>query len=582
MPAIYQSKYGNSWALVVGINSYKNASPLLHARSDAESVARMLSEQFGFLEPNIALLLDDEATKETIMESFLRYADGDTTDDDRLLVFFAGHGHTVTGKYGEVGYLVPQDGDPRRLVTLLRWDELTRNAELISAKHVFFIMDACYGGLAIARSLQAGSTRFVKDMLSRYSRQVLTAGKADEVVSDAGGPLPDHSVFTGYLLQGLHGEAASTDGVITANAVMAYVYEKVSRHPHSHQTPHYGFLDGDGDFIFNTSVLQTLEKIEGSTADLMIEVPASQDTSIEKGKTVIAQAKTFLSDPTKKIALDDLLVVELRHLIQRISTEEFAAPTGPIDADTLAGRLREYETATRDVLAIGTLASRWGTGQHSPTIRTSLERVVEPASEPQGGKKLWLALRWYPAMLCLYSCGIASIAGQNWPALATLFSAKTQPFYRDSGSRVELVLSLGGVHLAVHDAFKMIPGYEQHYVPRSEYLFKRLQPLLDDLLFLGKSYEICFDRFEVLFAMAYAHLDTENDYIWGPLGRFAWKYRQRSRYRKTDPMTQLIEEASSQGHAWGPFQVGLFGGSPERFRELAQGLSELINKLSWL
>ena len=66
MPAIYQSKYGNSWALVVGIDSYKNASPLLHARSDAESVARVLSERFGFLEPNIALLLDDEATKEAL------------------------------------------------------------------------------------------------------------------------------------------------------------------------------------------------------------------------------------------------------------------------------------------------------------------------------------------------------------------------------------------------------------------------------------------------------------------------------------------------------------------------------------
>jgi hypothetical protein len=32
---------------------------------------------------------------------------------------------------------------------LIRWDELTRNADLITAKHMLFVMDACYGGLAL-------------------------------------------------------------------------------------------------------------------------------------------------------------------------------------------------------------------------------------------------------------------------------------------------------------------------------------------------------------------------------------------------------------------------------------------------
>jgi hypothetical protein len=59
-------------------------------------------------------------------------------------------------------------------------------------------MDACYGGLAVSRDVQAGSSRFLKDMYQRFSRQVITAGKADEVVADTGGPLPNHSVFTGH------------------------------------------------------------------------------------------------------------------------------------------------------------------------------------------------------------------------------------------------------------------------------------------------------------------------------------------------------------------------------------------------
>jgi uncharacterized caspase-like protein len=71
---------------------------------------------------------------------------------------------------------------------------------------MLFLMDACYGGLAITRTtIPPGSMRFLKDMLQRFSRQVLTAGKANEVVSDSGGTRPGHSIFTSYLLDGMDG-----------------------------------------------------------------------------------------------------------------------------------------------------------------------------------------------------------------------------------------------------------------------------------------------------------------------------------------------------------------------------------------
>jgi uncharacterized caspase-like protein len=118
-----------------------------------------------------------------------------------------------------------------------------------------FVMDACYGGLAITRTLKPGSMRFMKDMLLRRSRQVLTAGKADEVVADLGGPLPNHSVFTGHLLEALAGKAASPDGMLTANGVIAYVYRSVANDASSQQTPHFGYLSGDGDLIFTDALL---------------------------------------------------------------------------------------------------------------------------------------------------------------------------------------------------------------------------------------------------------------------------------------------------------------------------------------
>ena len=184
------------------------------------------------------------------MERFLSYES--LGPDDRLVVFFAGHGSTVEGSRGSIGYLVPVDGNLKDKSSLIRWDDLTRNADIIPAKHILFVMDACYSGLAIQRASTAGERRFLTDMMQRLSRQVITAGKADEVVADGGGPTGGNSIFTGYLLEGLGGSAADQEGVITASNLMNYAYQKVAKDSRSKQTPHYGHIDGDGDFIFRT------------------------------------------------------------------------------------------------------------------------------------------------------------------------------------------------------------------------------------------------------------------------------------------------------------------------------------------
>ena len=111
-------------------------------------------------------------------------------------------------------------------------------------------------------------------MLQRYAVQVITAGKADEVVADSGGPLPDHSVFTGHLIEALRGKGEAPDGILTANTVMSYVYEHVSKDPHSQQTPHYGLVDGDGDFIFKGLPAKPKGEQTKEDDDKLISIPA--------------------------------------------------------------------------------------------------------------------------------------------------------------------------------------------------------------------------------------------------------------------------------------------------------------------
>ena len=58
--------------------------------------------------------------------------------DDNFL--FAGHGHTITGNRGEVGFLVPVDGTPANTSTSIRWMIYSKCGIDKKAKHVLFIM----------------------------------------------------------------------------------------------------------------------------------------------------------------------------------------------------------------------------------------------------------------------------------------------------------------------------------------------------------------------------------------------------------------------------------------------------------
>jgi len=579
---LYELRYSTSWALVVGINKYQFGSPLEYACNDANDVADVLHSRFGFPSDNIVILTDESATRERINLEYLSFANEKVEPNDRIVVFFAGHGYTKVGSRGEVGFLVPVDGNTDDLSTLLRWDELTRNAEFISAKHMLFIMDACYGGLAVTRYLHPGSMRFVKDMLQRYSRQVLTAGKANEAVADAGGPRPGHSMFTGHLLEALEGAAATSDGILTANGVMAYVYNKVARDYQSQQTPHYGFIDGDGDLIFDTSVIEELSNDSAKDKDILVEIPpvSLEQVDIQSETTLPERLKEYLSDPKYRIVMDDFVTAEIRRVLAQIGEESFPIQGSSASKTQFADRLRLYEERLRDLMTIVTLLGRWAGPDQRGILKKVFARMPDTHNE-SSGLVVWLGFRWYPIMLIMYAGGIAALAANDYDNLSTILA--TEVGTRISGEVTEPIIIPtveGMLDVDRQDLFKTLPGHEKNYVPRSEYLFKVLQPILEDVLFLGRSYEQIFDRFEVYLALVFADLAYEKrERVWGPPGRFAWKYSGQT--HAANPFTTLTSEAGRERENWGPLRAGLFRGSYERFKEIADGYQALLEKLNW-
>jgi peptidoglycan/xylan/chitin deacetylase (PgdA/CDA1 family)/uncharacterized caspase-like protein len=248
--------YRESWAVIIGIDDYQNWPKLRYAVNDANGIKEILVRRYRFKPENILTLLNGEATRERILSVL-----GDTMAnpekvkrDDRVVVFFAGHGITRKLPNGrDLGYIVPMEADVQsyqgQSISMTNFQDIS---EAIPAKHIFFVMDSCYSGLALTRGMgaaPASTENFLKEMGRRLARQMLTAGGADQQVADNG---PNgHSVFTWTLMQGLEGRAdLNGDGFITASELAGYVGPIVSSL--SHQTPAFGNLPGSegGEVVF--------------------------------------------------------------------------------------------------------------------------------------------------------------------------------------------------------------------------------------------------------------------------------------------------------------------------------------------
>jgi hypothetical protein len=364
---------------------------------------------------------------------------------------------------------------------------------------------------------------------------------------------------------------------------MAYVYEKVASDQHSHQTPHYGFLDGDGDFVFDTTPLEKLDIEETKGKDLLVNVGTATPILSVFSDSISDSLKQLISDPREQIRLDDFVSSHLRRAIQLLDLQNFPASESITDETfkgVFAGRLKQYEEATADLRTIVILLARWATPNQIPLLTKIFARLAEV---DKGGNGLitWLRLGWYPIQLLMYASGIAALSSRNFDALRVILTTQVKGDLHSSGMpNVPLIIPVTEATTEIYNSFKFLPGHERHFVPRSEYLFTLLQPPIEDILFLGQSYETHFDEFEVLWALVYADIKTESPPrgIWGPPGRFVWK-QQRGVDRS--PFEQFVKAAQEQGQNWAALEAGLFKKSPQRFGEIADAYRGIIPQFGY-
>ncbi|RWX50962.1 Caspase domain-containing protein, partial [Candidatus Electrothrix marina] len=139
VPVQASSPYGRFHALVIGNQNYKYLTPLKTPLADAEAVAEVLQNRYGF---EVELVLDGD--RKEIMRAFSTLRKTMTSEKDNLLIYYAGHGYL--DRLSGVGYWQPVDAEQDNDIDWIPTSRVTNLLKVIQARHALIVADSCYSG----------------------------------------------------------------------------------------------------------------------------------------------------------------------------------------------------------------------------------------------------------------------------------------------------------------------------------------------------------------------------------------------------------------------------------------------------
>ena len=241
--------YKESHALVIGASHYTEGWPKLPGvKEDVQSVNKIL-EEHGF--EVVTVNNPDSEQLNRVYKDFINTYG--RKPENRLLLYFAGHGYTKKMSYGsEMGYIVPVDApNPENDIDgfvnkAMDMQQIEVFAKRIESKHALFLFDSCFSGSLFA--LSRAIPKSISYKTSWPVRQFITAGSAEETV-------PDRSTFREQFVAALEGEGdVNEDGYITGTELGVFLQDTVINYTKESQHPQYGKIRDrnldKGDFVF--------------------------------------------------------------------------------------------------------------------------------------------------------------------------------------------------------------------------------------------------------------------------------------------------------------------------------------------
>ena len=282
----------------------------------------------------------------------------------------------------------------------------------------------------------------------------------------------------------------------------------------------------------------------------------------------VATVKRYLAEPRHRIRLHDLVHEETERVYQELSSERFETDINDLTEEAYQQRMREYVALMERLAAMLAALSYHDTGENSYLLTRCIERLTQVPR--QEGDDALTKLQYYPALLLTYAAGISAIAAKHFHNLAAILK---EPKYRESphDDKKPAIKKLKVEWVFKNNNWVPRQNAERGYTPANDYLFDLLRPALQDYLPEDAGYEETFDTFGYLLALTYLDIVSER---FAPNVRSGWCYTGANWDRS--PLAEFVRKGLEQGSEWGLLKAGFFNGSTERFKEVVEIHTELL------
>lgn len=218
-----------AYALVIGIERYRDLPVPSGAKADAQAFADIIKTTLGLPESNIRVAIDDRATR-TDLERHLAWLKTSVPANGRVYFFFSGHGapDAVQG----TPYLMPYDANAQSVgQTGLPLAKVLEALSETKAKETLAFVDACFSGAGGRSVLAPGARPLVRVQEPKAAGAI--ALFASSSGSEISGPSSDgrQGAFTKYVVEALGTGKADIDGdgQLTLKELVDWVSPRVTR-----------------------------------------------------------------------------------------------------------------------------------------------------------------------------------------------------------------------------------------------------------------------------------------------------------------------------------------------------------------
>lgn len=253
--------------------------------------------------------------------------------------------------------------------------------------------------------------------------------------------------------------------------------------------------------------------------------------------------------------LGDLVQEEFRQFDERRRDPSLGTEKGLTDEEFVR-RIAAYEAMAEPLARTLGILGRWGGEAEFDLARNCLREAVR--SDQHGGLVVWLDLQAYPAVLMLYSYGIAALKSGRFESVFRWRTTELRNNGDEKNREVcrRLIGEWGGND---NRLWQKLPGMDRHRTALSDHMHDLFGDWMRDYTISDRERTYLFESFETLAAMAYISLRSSKSdlgdalsrtdgraYVRAPIGRTCWHRETREEIfadLDSGEMTQSLVEA---------------------------------------